>query len=378
MRFRNLILAVIGLIMTVPTQAMAIETSAEEAIVIDFNTQTVLMEKNSQDPMPTSSMSKVMTAYMIFDALETGQLNLTDELLVSEKAWRKGGSKMFVEVGEKVSVEDLLKGLIIQSGNDAAIVLAEGLGGTESGFAAMMNDRLPDLGMTNSNFVNASGWPHPDHYSTAHDLAMLAFHLIEDFPNYYDLYSETEFTFNNITQSNRNPLLYRNIGADGIKTGHTEAAGYGLMASAVQDGRRIIAVLNGMDSKKERAAESTRVMRWAFAAFDNVEVATPGDIVGDARVWLGQSETVGLTVNDPVVVTVKNREKEKMQVKLEVQEPINAPVRQGEILGKMVVSVPDYPDKTYAVEAAETVEKLGLIGQVREKIKRMIFGAEGA
>lgn len=371
-------LAIIGLLTTLACPASAIETSAEQAIVIDFNTQTVLMEKNSQDPMPTSSMSKVMTAYMIFDALDSGQLTLADELLVSEKAWRKGGSKMFVEVGKKVSVEDLLKGLIIQSGNDAAIVLAEGLGGTESGFAAMMNDRLPDLGMTNSNFVNASGWPHPDHYSTAHDLAMLAFHLIKDYPDYYDLYSQKEFTFNDITQSNRNPLLYRNIGADGIKTGHTEAAGYGLMASAVEDGRRIIAVLNGMDSKKERAAESTRVMRWAFAAFDNVQVAAPGDIVGDGRVWLGQSDTVGLTVNDPVVVTVKNREREKMTVQLQVAEPINAPVRQGDVLGKMVVSLPDYPDKTYAVQAAETVEKLGLIGQMREKIKRMIFGAEGA
>ncbi|HOO82296.1 MAG TPA: D-alanyl-D-alanine carboxypeptidase family protein, partial [Alphaproteobacteria bacterium] len=203
--------------------AASIETKAKQAIVVDYETGTVLLSKNMDEQMPTSSMSKVMTMYAVFDSIKNGQISLNDTLPVSEKAWRMGGSKMFVEVDKRVKVEDLIRGVIVQSGNDATVVLAEGLAGSENAFANMINDKATGLGMKNSHFVNASGWPDPEHYSTARDLATLGRAIIHDFPDYYKYYMEKEFTYNNIKQTNRNPLLYRNIGADGIKTGHTEA-----------------------------------------------------------------------------------------------------------------------------------------------------------
>src|SRR5690606_24953816 len=255
------------LLSVVPLSARALETPAREAILIDVDTRTVLFEKNSQARMPTSSMSKVLTAYLVFEAIKDGRIKLDDTLPVSEKAWRMQGSKMFVPIGEQVKVEDLLRGVIVQSGNDATVVLAEGISGTEEAFADLMNITAKKIGMNNSHFMNASGWPDPNHYSTAYDLALLAYHMITEHSDYYHYYSEKEFTFNKIKQGNRNPLLYRNIGADGIKTGHTEEAGYGLMASAVQGGRRLILVVNGLESMQQRADESARLLSWGFQNF---------------------------------------------------------------------------------------------------------------
>ncbi|MGH6718645.1 MAG: D-alanyl-D-alanine carboxypeptidase family protein, partial [Alphaproteobacteria bacterium] len=236
---------VLALVAIMPAAAAGFETTAREAILIDDTTGAILLEKNADQLMPPSSMSKIMTVYMVFERLRDGSLAMEDELPVSETAWRMGGSKMFIDVGSRVKVADLLRGVIVQSGNDATIALAEGLAGSEDAFADQMTARAHALGMTNSTFKNASGWPHEDHLTTARDLALLASRIIRDFPDYYPLFAETEFTYNGIHQGNRNPLLYKDLGADGLKTGHTADAGYGLTASAVRDGRRLILVLNG-------------------------------------------------------------------------------------------------------------------------------------
>ena len=260
------ILAVTFLIAAVPP-ARAIEIAAREGIVVDFQTGATLLEKDADVSMPPASMSKVMTIYLVFQRLKDGRLNLDDELPVSEKAWRMGGSKMFVKVGNRVRIEDLIRGVIVASGNDACIVLAEGLAGTEAAFAEEMTRTAREIGLTNSTFANATGWPDPNQRMTARDLATLAHRIITDFPEYYHYFSETEFTWNGIRQSNRNPLLFKSIGADGLKTGHTKEAGFGLTASAVQGERRLILVLSGMSSQKERSEESARIMAWGFLEF---------------------------------------------------------------------------------------------------------------
>lgn len=251
---KTVILAVMmAMLAAYPAKAEPMTTIATQAIIVDASTGTILLDKGANDRMPTSSMSKTMTIYMVFDALKEGRLKLDDEFLVSEKAWRMEGSEMFIKVGDKVKIEDLIRGVVVQSGNDAAVALAEGLAGSEEAFAEAMNARAKDLGMTGSHFVNASGWPHPDHYSTPRDLALLAYRIIHDFPEYYHYFSEKEFTYNNIRQQNRDPLLGKLPGADGLKTGHTEVAGYGLIGSAKRGDRRLILVVNGLKSQQDCA-----------------------------------------------------------------------------------------------------------------------------
>ncbi|MEC8725219.1 MAG: D-alanyl-D-alanine carboxypeptidase family protein, partial [Pseudomonadota bacterium] len=247
-------------------------TAAPYAYILDLSTDTVLLSKQASIPMPPASMSKLMTVYMVFDRLKRGSLSLDDEFPVSRKAWKKGGSKMFVKVGDKVSVADLLRGIIVQSGNDACIVVAEAIGGSEDTFAEMMTEKGKEIGLKDSIFTNATGWPDPRHRMSARDLAILAKRLINEFPELYKMFNEKTFTYNNIKQGNRNPLLYRNIGADGLKTGHTVAAGYGLASSAQRGDRRIVVVVNGLKSVRQRSKESFRLMEWAFKAFKPVSV----------------------------------------------------------------------------------------------------------
>ena len=236
------------------------ETLAKEAVIIDFETGAVLYDKNADIKTPTSSMSKVMTAMVVFDAIRSGKLSLEQTLPVSEKAWRSEGSKMFVALNSQVKVEDLIRGMIIQSGNDACVVLAEGVAGSEENFTELLNAKAKEIGMSGSHFMNSSGWPDPEHYSTVRDLAAMAKYLITNYPDEYKYYSEKEFTYNNIKQGNRNPLLYKNMGADGVKTGHTDDGGYGLIGSAVREGRRVIMVLNGTASMQERADEASKLV----------------------------------------------------------------------------------------------------------------------
>ncbi len=352
------------------------QTSAKQAVIIDMGTGMVLLNKNASERMPTSSMSKVMTAYMVFDALKNGQIKMDTTLTVSEKAWRKGGSKMFIEVGEQVTVEDLLKGLIVQSGNDAAIALAEGIAGDEETFAMLMTQKAKELGMDASNFTNASGWPDPDHYSTAKDLAQLGQRLVVDFPHEYALYGLKEFTYNNIRQPNRNPLLYRDMGVDGIKTGHTEAGGYGLMASGEKDGRRVMMVVNGLESARDRANESARLMSWALNAFETITLIEKGTIIENVPVRLGKAETVALTIDRDLTITLPKGQKDDVSLSTQYQSPVPAPIMQGNKVGVLTVTIPQVGDFTVDLVAAEAIEEAGFVKQSYEKIKSMFFGGE--
>lgn len=357
-----------------PAQAATIDTIARQAVLIDVTTDTVLLEKAADERMPTSSMSKLMTMYMVFEALHEGRLSLDDELPVSERAWRMQGSKMFVELHNNIKVEDLIRGVIIQSGNDACIVLAEALAGSEQAFAQKMTERAHEIGLSNSNFMNATGWPDPNHYSTAEDLATLARRLMSDFPEYYHFYSEKEFTYHNIKQGNRNPLLYRDMGVDGLKTGHTEAAGYGLTASGIRDGRRLVLVVNGLPDMQARADESARLIDWGYREFDAYPLFKAGEAIDEVPVWLGARDTVPVSVTTDLRVTLARADRPSMTVKLVTDSPVQAPIAKGDPVGRLVVSAPGQPDKVVPVVAAVDVPKLGFFGRALEGAKYMVFG----
>lgn len=363
-----------------PANPLQPETSARQVIISDASTGTVLYEKAADDRMPPSSMSKIMTAYMVFDALKRGDLKLDDSLPVSERAWRMQGSKMFVPLGDRVKVEDLLRGMIIQSGNDACIVLAEGIAGSEEAFADRMNAMARKIGLTGSNFRNSSGWPDPEHYTTARDLLVLSQRLIADFPDHYRYYAERDFTYGKdekgtpIKQGNRNPLLYKNTGADGIKTGHTEQAGYGLTASAVRENRRVIMVANGWPSMKARAEESERLIEWAYREFGTYVVFKAGQPVEAAEVWLGKEPTVPLVSPRDVAVTIPRRLRQQIDVKVVYDAPVAAPIEQGQRIGTVTITVPERPVIEYPLQASAAVEKLGFGGRIAATVSHFVFG----
>jgi len=301
-------------------------------------------------------------------------LSLDDTFLVSEEAWRKGGSKMFVEVGDRVRIEDLLRGIIIQSGNDATIVVAEGISGSEDAFAREMTAKARELGMMNTQFRNASGWPDEDHYTTAADLAILAQRIIQDFPEYYHLYSETEFTYADIRQQNRNPLLYRNIGVDGLKTGYTESSGYGLTASAQRGDQRLVMVINGLDSTRVRAEESERILDWGFREFGTYHLFDAGETVEEAAVWLGTATRVPLIVQEPVDIVLRRSARDDLRVVLHTMEPISAPIQPGSPQGEIVISAPGMETVRVPVVAGEPVDRLGSMGRLQAAIEYLVFG----
>ncbi|HMA14571.1 MAG: D-alanyl-D-alanine carboxypeptidase family protein [Bacteroidota bacterium] len=368
-------LAVATLPPAVAGAATVIETQAEEAFLIDFETGAVLLDKNGDLPMPPSSMSKMMTTYIVFERLQENLLSLDDQFTVSEKAWRMGGSKMFVEIGNQVRVEDLLRGVIVQSGNDACIVLAEGIAGSEEAFAELMNEKAREIGLTSSHFTNATGWPDPNQRVTSRDLATLAKRIIEDHPEFYHYYAEKEFTWHEIRQGNRNPLLYRNIGADGLKTGHTEEAGYGLTASAVQNERRLILVVNGLPSMQARADESDRLLSWGFREFDNYALFKSGDVVDEAPVWLGEDETVPLVIPQDLKVTLPRNDRRGMQVAVVYDGPIPAPIPAGQEIARLRVTWPDGVPVEVPLQAGAEVEQLGPFGRIAASIKFLLLGA---
>lgn len=346
------------------------QTVAKQAYIVDYKTGQTLLAKNSDTKMPTSSMSKVMTMYMVFDALKKGDVSLDSEFKVSEKAWRKGGSKMFVEVGKNVKVEDLIRGVIIQSGNDATIVLAEGLAGDENIFARQMTATAKSLGMKNSNFMNASGWPDPDHYSTAQDLTLLSQKIYENFPQYYKYYSEKEFEYNNIKQSNRNPLLFQDVGADGLKTGHTEIGGYGLMGSAQKNDRRVFMVLNGMSSEKERASEAKRLMLWALNNFEHQTVFKKGEEIAQQAVQFSKEGQASLTVADDILIAVpKTLGDKKWSYELDLDQPLVAPLKAGQKVGVLTINIPDMDKIVHPVFVLNDVEQKGWFGRTLEKLQ---------
>ncbi|MBI1777562.1 MAG: D-alanyl-D-alanine carboxypeptidase [Proteobacteria bacterium] len=352
-----------------------IETQARQAFMIDFQTGTVLLDKNGDELMPPSSMSKIMTALMVYERLKRGEMALTDELPVSERAWRMGGSKMFVMVGTRVKLEDLLRGIIVQSGNDACVVVAEAIAGNEEAFAEMMTKRARELGLTKSVFKNASGWPHPEHLMTARELAMLSKYLIENFPEYYHYDSEIDFTYNGIKQGNRNPLLYRGRGADGLKTGHTDAGGYGVTASMQRSGRRVILVVNGLPSMKARESEAEMLMEWGYREFENYTLFKAGDTAQTAAVWLGGAKSVPMVAAQDLSVTLPRRARRDMKVTAVYEEPIAAPIAKGQEIGKLVVTAPGIERRELPLVASAAVDKLGPIGRIGAAVSYLIWGA---
>jgi D-alanyl-D-alanine carboxypeptidase (penicillin-binding protein 5/6) len=318
-------------------------------------------------------MTKLMTIYLVYERLKQGKMKLDDQLMVSEKAWHMGGSKMFVQIGAQVGVEDLIRGLIVDSGNDACIVLAEAIAGSEEQFVDMMNAKAKQLGLTNTNYRNCTGWPDPDQYMSCRDIATLAHAIISDFPEYYHYDSEKTFKYNNIEQQNRNPLVQRGS-ADGLKTGHTDAGGYGVVASTLRGNRRVILVLNGMDSMHQRAEESERLMDWAFANFENVMLFAGGDVVERVPVWLGTSPTVPLVGGHDLIMTMPRNWRDHASIKVSYDTPIQAPITKGAPLGKLVVSGNGVPNMDAPLVAGMDVPRLSLPGRAMAVLSHYVTG----
>ena len=354
--------------------AQAYETLARAAILIDHDTGQVLYAKNADEPIPPASMSKLMTVLMVFERLHDGRLHLDDELTVSEKAWRMGGSKMFVEVGKRVKVGDLLRGIIVQSGNDACIVVAESLAGSEEAFAEQMTARAHELGLTQTTLKNASGWPDPGHVMSVRDLATLANIIISEYPEYYEMFSETEFEFNGIRQYARNPLLRGDVGADGLKTGHTEDAGYGLTASATRDGRRLILVVAGLETPGQRARESERLLEHGFRDFKAYELFHAGQTVESAPVWLGDQETVPLITDQSVVLTLTPEARRALEVKVVYDGPVPAPVAMGAPVAQLEITAPGIEPRRVPLIAGEEIQEAGLLGRMSSALGYLIWG----
>jgi len=365
----------LSLMLGAASPARALDTEARQAILVDWGTNTVLFEKNADERMHPSSMSKLMTAYLLFEALKNGSVKLDDEFPVSEKAWRMGGSKMFVALGSKVKVEDLIQGIVVQSGNDACIVVAEGLAGSEEAFVEKMNRKAKEIGLDHSTFVNATGWPDPNHLMTARDLSILARRTIADFPQYYHYYGEIDFTYNGIKQGNRNPLLYKDLGADGLKTGHTDEGGYGLTGSAKRGDRRLILVLNGLPTMKSRFEESERIMDWGFREFDDYALFKKGDTVSDAEVWLGDRATVPLVAESDLKVTLPRTSRRGMKVTVKYDGPIPAPIAKGTKLAELVINAPDMPPMEIPLVAGADVGRLGYGGRIVAALRHVVWGA---
>ncbi|QCE32162.1 D-alanyl-D-alanine carboxypeptidase [Acetobacteraceae bacterium] len=342
-------------------------TPARWAFVSDPITGTELLSKNADEHMPPSSLTKMMTAYIVFLFLSADRISLSQTFTVSEAAWHMGGSRMFVPVGKQITVSDLLQGALVQSGNDACVVLAEGIAGSEARFAELMNEEAARLGMTGSHFVNATGWPMTGHYMTARDIATLATALLRDFPQYYHFFGEKVFTYNHIRQENRNSLVLKGI-ADGLKTGHTDAGGYGLCASAQRGGQRILVVANGLPSMSSRASEGERLMEWGFVNFEQRRILTKGQVVVPAvPVWMGKKDTVSLVASRDVVATV-SRNTHHISENVVYSSPLKAPLRAGTEIGTLELKVPGKPMEKIPLLVSQDVEPLGAASKIWRRV----------
>ena len=366
MRFLLRIAAIIGVLAAVPVHAL--ETAARAAMVIDYDTGTVLLSKNADQPLPPASMSKLMTLNMVFEALDAGRITLDEKFSVSEHAMSIGGSSMFLNTQDRISVEDLIKGVIVLSGNDASVVLAEGLGGTETEFSRQMTVRARELGMMDSTFVNATGWPGEGQLMSARDLVFIARRLIKVFPQYYHYFAMTEFGFDGRTPDNRfnrNPLLALDIGADGLKTGHTNEAGYGLVGSAVRGGRRVIVMINGMQSSSARSAEAERLMSWAFREFSMNTLFEGETEIARAEVWLGEAAQVGMAPVDDISLLLSYQVLPDITASVSFQGPIEAPIIKGEMLGDLIIDIPEMGVRHFPLAATEDVAAAGFVDRFK-------------
>ena len=350
--------------LTPATAQDALTTPADYAIIMDYRTGEILFEKNARTPTAPASMSKLMTAAIVFERLKEGSLSLNDEFEVSEKAWRMGGSKMWVRVDTSIPLIDLLRGIIVQSGNDACIVVAENIAGSEEAFAELMNAKAREWGMNDSTFANPTGWPDPNQKMSMRDLALLTRKIIHDYPDYYALFAEREFTWEKIRQPNRNPILDMVNGADGLKTGHTEESGYGLVGSAVMDGERRIVVVNGLESEKQRATESARMMRIAFNDFATKNFFAPGDVVGEATVFKGKSETVPLITKENVKLLLHRSALDDATATIVYEGPVLAPIQAEQQIGYLRVESNHGAAKEYPLYAGASVKEIGVFGKI--------------
>ena len=363
--------------------AQTFDTKATAAYVLDQTTGTVLMSKNADEPLPPASMSKLMTIYMAFEAVADGRLGINERLPVSEHAASYGGSTMFLDTTDRVSVDDLLRGVIVLSGNDASAVLGEAIGGTEPAFARMMTERAQRMGLTNSTFKNSNGWPAVGHRMSMKDLGTLADRLITDFPTYYPLFNEQTFAFDGrapANSNNRNPLLGLGIGADGLKTGHTQEAGYGLVGSAKQGDRRVIFVLTGLDTEAERAAEAEKIVNWAFRQFAQKDVVRAGSQIALAEVWMGDAPSVGLTVAEDLSLLLPIANQDAVDAQIVYDGPLEAPITAGEEVGELIISVDGLPNTTVPLVATDDVPEGGFETRLRVAAQVLLekIGALGA
>lgn len=378
---RARIFSLFALLSAFALPAGAFDTNARAAWVYDMATGTVLMEKNSDQALPPASMSKLMTLYMLFEALEEGRVQMDTRFPVSTKARQMQGSTMFLNENDRPTVEELIKGIVVLSGNDACVVVAEGLSGTEEAFARQMTERGRAIGLTQSTFVNASGWPAPGHVMSARDLGILSLRLIEDFPDLYPYFAMKEFPFDNrapANRFNRNPLLNLGIGADGLKTGHTREAGYGLAASATQGDRRIVFVVNGLPDERSRAEESERIVNWAFRQFTMRTVIPQGEIVTEAPVWLGNRSKVGLTTEEGVRVLIPAGAQSGVTAEAVYHGPLEAPLAAGTRVGDLVVKVPGAGESRVPLIVSSDVEAAGVVGRMQGAAMRLGNRAVGA
>jgi len=365
----RMMLGLVAVMMTALT-ASAFETRARAAYILDQTTGTVLLAKNADMPLPPASMSKLMTLYVTFEAIRDGRLSLAEKLPVSKHAMSYGGSTMFLDTTDRVAVEDLLRGIIVLSGNDACAVLAEALSpdGTEAGFGRYMTQRAAQMGMTNSTFVNSNGWPAAGHRMSMRDLALLANRIITDFPEYYPMFAETEFKFDGRAPQNvhnRNPLLGLGIGADGLKTGHTQEAGYGLVGSAVQGNRRVIFVISGLDSVAARAREAEAIVNWSFRQFAEKTVIEKDKVLIEAPVWMGETATVGLVTQEDVRALLPVMSNGKVAGEIVYKSPVAAPVQKGDPLAELIMRPEGLEELRVALTAASDVRRGGFVVRVR-------------
>ena len=370
---RNLIFILISSILFT-TKANSIDTKAEQAVVIDFNTNEILFDKNSNFKIIPASMTKIMTVYVAFDRIKNTEFSITDKCKVSPKAYKMGGSRTFLEIDDQVTVDDLLKGIIVQSGNDASIALAECLGGTEEDFAKLMNVYSKKLNMINTNFVNSSGWPDDNHYSSVYDLAILSNALIRDFPNLYSYFEMDEFTYNDISQPNRNKLLKQVDGADGLKTGFTKKSGWGIAATAKRNNRRITVVISGTNSSRSRLNESSNLLNWAFNQTSQKTLIEKDQIIKKVDVWLGSEPSVNLVSSEKVISTLSFDQIQLLESSIEYNKPISAPIIAGKEYGKLNINISGKPDIIISLVADKNITEINPFSKILAAIKYLLFG----
>ena len=362
------------LFLVLSKNVFAIETIAKQAILYDMDTKSVLFKKNSDQLVSPSSMSKIMTIYYVFKKISEGELSLQDEFIVSKKAWKKGGSKMFVKVNEKVKVEDLIRGIIVQSGNDACIVLAEGLSGSEKLFSEELTELGKEIGLKNSFFTNSTGWPDPQHLMTVDDLLTLSIRTIKDFPDLYHYYSEKEFTFSGIKQLNRNPLLFTDLNSDGLKTGHTSLGGYGLVATVKKNDRRLILVLNGLNSSKDRAKEAQRLLKIGFNQYEILKIAEANEKLKTLNVWGGDKKKINIFSKDEIKITIPKKIKKQLSFAIKYQSPLIPPIISEEPIGEFLIKKNKEILKKFELFTDQNVRKMNFFQKIGHNFRYLLFG----